>query len=78
MVNVARSVEMGVDLRAGRGTWRGVLLCTVANERACVRALETCPRTDRPVEGLMSCDSILIVGNDSVVVTGRGRRLSVY
>jgi hypothetical protein len=59
MVNVALSNETGVDLRAGAGTWRGVLFCTVAIERICMRLLVNCPRTDRPVEGLMSCDSML-------------------
>lgn len=61
MVNVARSKETGVDRRWGAGVWRGVLVCTVAMRRACVRAFVTCPRTaaDRRVEGLTYCESIV-------------------
>lgn len=61
MVNVALSVEMGVDLRCGPGTCLVVLLCTVAMKRACARVFVTCPRApaDRTVEGLKSCEIML-------------------
>jgi hypothetical protein len=61
IVKVALSLEMGVDLRWGRGISRAVFVCTEAKKRACVRFFVTCPRTlaERTAEGLRSCDSML-------------------
>jgi len=61
MVKVARSVEMGVALRAGDGTSRAEFVWTEARNRACRRFFVTWPRTlaDRTAEGLRNCDSIL-------------------
>lgn len=57
MVKVARSLQTGVARRAGAGTMRGVFCCTVAMKRTW--DLDSCPRTDRPAEGLRMWESIL-------------------
>lgn len=77
MVNVARSFEIGVDLRPGEGISRAVFVCTVARPRARMRFFVTCPRTpaDRAA-GLRSCENMLsrvltgVVGGITVVCVG--------
>lgn len=80
MVNVALSLEMGVDLRAGVAS-RAVFECTVARKRACVRFFVTCPRTpEERTAGLRICESMLCGGlkNGSRRYNGGLGRLSVY